>query len=189
LKYGVEWRQTEVVGGSCLGDDGFEVILDSEERLRSRKLLLATGVRDILPDIPGFDELYGRSIHHCPYCDGYEHRDQHLAAYGRGTRAVGLAMNLRTWSDRITACTEGENLGEEDRARCKRLGIGIRSERITRLLSEDGELRRIEFASGPPLDCEALFFNTEQVQRCDLASRLGCATDEGGAAETSRRQH
>ena len=56
--------------------------INNHEPLRSRKLLLATGVRDILPDIPGFDELYGRSIHHCPYCDGWEVRDRPLAVLG-----------------------------------------------------------------------------------------------------------
>jgi thioredoxin reductase len=163
-------------------------VLDTGDKLRSRKLLLATGVRDVLPDIPGFDELYGRSIHHCPYCDGWERRDQRLVAYGRGKSAVGLALSLRTWSDRVTACIEAEELSGKDRERCGDCGITVRPERISRLLSEAGELRTIEFESGPPLDCDAIFFNTAQVQRTDLASRLGCATDDWGAAETSSRQ-
>jgi thioredoxin reductase len=187
LAYGVQWRQTEVVGGSCL-KHGFEVVLDDGQRLRSRKLLLATGVRDILPDIPGFDELYGRSIHHCPYCDGWEHRDQRLVAYGRGSAAVGLALSLRTWSRHITACTAGQQLDDDDLQRCRHHAIDVRREPITRLLSESGVLRRIEFESGPPLDCDALFFNSEQVQRTNLAEMLGCAVDDGGAPRTNPRQ-
>jgi thioredoxin reductase len=187
IPYGVEWRQAEVVDGSCR-ERGFEVVLDNGERLESRKLLLATGVRDILPDFPGFDELYGRSIHHCPYCDGWEHRDQRLAAYGEGKAAVGLALSLRTWSDHVTACIQNGTLSEKDRQRCRDLNIEIRSESVKGLLSDAGVLRKIEFDSGPPLECDALFFNTAQVQRADLASRLGCSTDDWGAAETSARQ-
>jgi thioredoxin reductase len=187
MTYGVEWRQAAVVDGSCL-NNGFEVVLDKGDRLRSRKLLLATGVRDFLPDIPGFDELYGRSIHHCPYCDGWEHRDQRLVAYGEGKSAVGLALSLRTWSRRVTACIQGRTLSDLDRRRCSDLEIEVRSERISRLLSEAGELRRIEFESGPPLECDAIFFNTAQVQRTDLAARMGCSVDDWGAAETSSRQ-
>lgn len=187
MTYGVEWRSAEVVDGTC-HNTTFEVVLDTGERLRSRKLLIATGVRDILPDIPGFDELYGRSIHHCPYCDGWEHRDQQLVAYGCGRAAMGLAMSLKTWSPHVTACTAGEPLKENECDECNDLGIAIRTERITRLLSDAGDLRRIEFESGPPLDCEAIFFNTGQVQRTDLASRLGCKTDGEGTAHTSSRQ-
>jgi thioredoxin reductase len=185
--YGIEWRQAEVTGGRCL-DRGFEVQLEDGQTLRARKILLATGVRDIIPDIPGFDELYGRSIHHCPYCDGWEHRDQCLIAYGHGSPAIGLALSLKTWSSRIVACTNGNDLSAADRQRASAADIPIRTEPIARFLSEAGQLRRIEFQSGPPLECDALFFNTEQVQRSNLAEHLGCAVDDAGTARTNPRQ-
>src|SRR6185436_7932578 len=96
-RYGVEFKDAEAVGGSC-GPGRFEVSCDDGAKLQARKLLLATGVADILPEIPGLKELYGRSVHHCPYCDGWEHKDCRLAAYGRGEAGAGLALCLRTWS-------------------------------------------------------------------------------------------
>ena len=83
-------------------------------RCRSRKLLLATGVVDNLPEIPGFRELYGRSVFHCPYCDGWELRDQPLAIYGRGARGVGLALELTAWSRDLVLCTDGPSEIEAD---------------------------------------------------------------------------
>ena len=80
---------------------GFTVDLKDGRRLRARKLIIATGVADTLPNIPGFAPLYGKSIHHCPYCDGWQWRGRRLAAYGRGEDAAGLALLLLGWSRRV----------------------------------------------------------------------------------------
>jgi thioredoxin reductase len=132
--------------------------------------------------------LYGSSVHHCPYCDGWEHRGERLAAYGKGRAAVGLALSLRTWSDRVVACCDGERLSEEDRALAERNEIGVREDGVVRLEGDDGELRRIHFERGAPLECDALFFNTGQVQRSDLPRRLGCSFKDDGGVRTSDRQ-
>src|SRR5687767_12385523 len=79
-RYGVEFRRDEVTQAKRQRDR-FEVVTHKRERFRSRKLLLATGIRDQLPRIEGLTELYGISVHHCPYCDGWEWRDRALAAY------------------------------------------------------------------------------------------------------------
>src|ERR1044072_4531742 len=93
----VELRQAEVVDADAVAD-GFAVKLASGETLKSRKLLLATGVRDELPNIDGVSEFYGPSVFHCPYCDGWEPRDQPLAVSGRGENGSGLALELLLWS-------------------------------------------------------------------------------------------
>ncbi len=100
----VELRAGEVVDAECRSDS-FCVTLASGEEVPSRKLLLATGVVDNLPEVPGFRELYGRSVFHCPYCDGWELRDQPLAIYGRGDRGVGVALELTAWSRDLVLCT------------------------------------------------------------------------------------
>ncbi|HZW10470.1 MAG TPA: NAD(P)/FAD-dependent oxidoreductase [Phycisphaerales bacterium] len=184
--YGVEHREAEVTGGACEPDGTFTVVLSTGERLHSRKLLLATGMRDEAPAIEGVDRFYGRSVHHCPYCDGWEHRDGSLAAYGKGSAAVGLALALLTWSPRITACTDGEPIEDAERQRAHRHGIAIREERPVRLEGGD-RLERVVFASGEPLECSGLFFNTAQRQQSDLAERLGC-TVRHGAVQTTARQ-
>ena len=155
---------------------------------RSRKLLLATGVRDVLPPIAEADQFYGRGVHHCPYCDGWEHRDQSLVAYGAGRPAIGLALSLRTWSERVTACTDGKRVAPKDRQRLERNGIALRTEPIARLEGAGGSLQRVVFEAGPPLECDALFFNTEQFQRSALPERLGCERAEGNQVRTHDKQ-
>jgi thioredoxin reductase len=161
--------------------------LASGETIRARKLLLATGVVDNLPDIPGFRELYGRSVFHCPYCDGWELCDQPLAVYGRGARGVGLSLELTVWSRDLVLCTDGPGeIDPDDRARLERNGIAVREERVTALEASDGVLSRIAFAGTPPLERRALFFTTGQYQRSDLLERLGCEFNEKGTVRTGK---
>lgn len=184
-RYDVDWRQGQVAfacrldeGPTQPGQAAFEIRITDGETLRCRKLLLATGLRDALPQIDGLAELYGQSVHHCPYCDGYEHRDQRLAAYGVGDAAVGLALMLRTWSAQVTACSDGKPISTEDRQRLSRNGLAWREEKVVRLTGHDGRLASLEFEQGPPLECDALFFNTAAGQRSPLAPLLGCKTSE-----------
>src|SRR6185295_17221002 len=103
----VQLRHVEVIDAKCVENGQFDVTLKTGEHLRSRKLLLATGVVDNLPSIDGFRELYGKSVFHCPYCDGWEVRDQPLAIYGRGQRGLGLSLELTPWSRDLVLCTDG----------------------------------------------------------------------------------
>ena len=169
------------------GRRAFLVTLASGEQLRSRKLLIATGVVDNLPEIPGFRELYGRSVFHCPYCDGWELRDQPLAIYGRGARGVGLALELTVWSRDLVLCTDGPSeIDPEDLGRLTRNGIGVREERVDRLDGADGRLSRIVFDTAEPLARRALFFTTGQYQRSDLLERLGCKFNDKGTVRTGK---
>jgi thioredoxin reductase len=196
LRYGVEIHRQEAIDARVCepgppdnpSAHRFEVTLADSTRLRSRKLLLATGVRDIIPLIDRLKDLYGVSVFHCPYCDGWEHRDQRLIAYGKGNAAVGLALNLRTWSDTVLACTDGDPIDADHRARAERNGISTRPEPVARLEAGDGRLARIHFASGPAEPADALFFNTGQYQRSPLAQNLGCRFKADGGVETSDRQ-
>jgi thioredoxin reductase len=194
-RYGVEVLDAEVdsARGMAPGEAAdprasFEVVTEDGRRFLARKLLLATGVRDVLPPIDGAEEYYGRGVHHCPYCDGWEHRDCALVAYGAGRAAVGLALSLRTWSDRVTACTDGKRVTAKDRDRLGFNGIAVRTGRIARLDGFGEALQRILFESGPPLECDALFFNTDQVQRSRLPAMLGCEPDGDNRIRTRDKQ-
>jgi thioredoxin reductase len=183
----VELRGVQVTDASCNEDRHFDVTLASGERVRSRKLLLATGVVDNLPQVDGFRELYGRSAFHCPYCDGWEVRDQPLAIYGRGNRGVGLSLELTGWSRDLVLCTDGPSeIDDADRARLDRNGIRVREEPVIRFEGRDGTLERIVFASGDPLARRALFFTQGQFQRSDLSIRLGCDLGEKGTVQTGK---
>ncbi|MEO8189177.1 MAG: NAD(P)/FAD-dependent oxidoreductase [Acidobacteriota bacterium] len=185
-QYGVEMILREVTD-AAVTPDGFRVTLGDGRVVSARKLLLASGVVDRLPDFEGAAAMYGRSLFHCPYCDGWESKDLPLAAYGAGRDAYGLALALKTWSADVALCTGGDAaLLPRDRARLARLGIQIREERIVRLEGHDGRLRRIVFASGEPLERGAMFFKTRQHQRSQLAERLGCEFNDRGTVRTDR---
>ena len=166
----------------------FVVRCDDGHTFESRRLLLATGVVDQLPEIPGLEALYGRTVHHCPFCDAYEHADQPLAQYGRGRAGVNAALILRGWSDDVVLLTDGRRLSPAQRARSKRLGIAVREERVTRLVGRAGRLQRIEFASGRALGRTALFFAAGQEQRSALAKDLGCAFMADGSVATEEQE-
>jgi thioredoxin reductase len=181
----VEIRAIEVTAAECDGDGRFAVTLASGEQVRSRKLMLATGVVDRLPDIDGFRDLYGRSVFHCPYCDGWEVRDQPLAVYGRGARGLGLSLELTAWSRDVVLCTDGPSEIESDGlSRLARHGISIRENRVARLEGDNGILRSVVFEGGESLARRALFFTTGQYQRSDLSDRLGCEFNEKGTVRT-----
>jgi thioredoxin reductase len=181
----IETRDVEVVKAECQ-ESRFHVTLKDGVRLASRKLLIATGVVDNLPAIPGFKELYGRSVFHCPYCDGWEVCDQPLAVYGRGARGLGLSLELTGWSRDVVLCTDGPpELSADDLARLTRNGISVRDERVVRLQGTD-RLEAIEFDRGDPLVRCALFFTTGQTQQSELAKNLGCEINDKGTVRTGK---
>lgn len=164
---------------------GFEAIMEDGSRVQSRKMLLATGVEDTLPDIPGFRELYGHGVYNCPYCDGWEERERPIAVYGPADKGRRFALQMKTWSDSIVLCTDGPaTLDAEDRARLDRHGITIREERIIRLEGDDERLRFVHFENGDSLAREALFFITGAKPNCGIATKLGCELTEKGVVRT-----
>src|SRR5690242_7868831 len=185
-KYGVEFR--------CIGvttaepwSDGFRIILSDGGAELARYLLIATGVVDALPAIPGLEECYGRSVFHCPYCDGWEWNDRRLAAFGAGAAGAGLALGLRTWSRDVVLCTTGRALDGRGRDRLKRNGIAIRTGPIDRREHRDGSLAAIVFAGEEALARDALFFTTGQHPQSELAVRLGCTLGNRGTVKTGNR--
>ncbi len=189
--YGVEIIDAKVREASVLDEADtparFEVVLGEDRTFRARRLLLATGIRDRLPEVEGAKTYFGRGLYYCPYCDAWEHRDGPLATYGRGSAAVGMAVALTTWSDDVTACTDGEPISEDEREWLEANGVALREESILRLEGDDA-LRRIVFEDGPPLDCPALFFNTSRVQHSSLPRLLGCEYDEHSEVVTEGDQ-
>ena len=181
----VSVEDVEVTAAAAIATGGFSLALADGRQLSTRKLLLATGVADNVPEVPGMPELYGTSVFHCPYCDGWELRGRPLAVYGRGKRGSGLSLELTGWTRDIVLCTDGDaELDMEDRARLDRNGISVREEPVARVDGHDGRLSRIVFESGDALEREALFFTTGQRPCSGLAQQLGCEFNEKGTVRT-----
>jgi thioredoxin reductase len=192
--YNVEFLPGTVVSATESQDRGkfpteFHLEVTPGQNISARKLLLATGVVDTLPDVPGLKECFGRSMHHCPYCDGWEHRDQALATFGSEPEdAVGLALALRTWSSNVTALTNGTPLKDVQRLKLEQNRVAARVQPVVRAHHHNGQLRSIEFVDGTRLSLEALFFNLGHCQRSDIVRQLGAARDGDEHASTSDRQ-
>lgn len=165
--------------------NGFEVLLNDGTRMFCRKLLLATGVVDNLPQIPGAEEFYGKFIFHCPYCDGWEVREQTLVVYGNGARGHGLSLDLKNWSDKVVLCTDGPSeLTPDEIDDLKFHSISIIEDRIESIQSD----RTIRFVNGELFEFGAMFFTLGQRQRSHLPQKLGCECSDKGAVRTTNYQ-
>jgi thioredoxin reductase len=176
---GVVVRDISVTDAKA-ADGGFVVSLESGEKVRCRKLLLATGLKDKLPEIKGFEELYGASAHHCPYCDGWEWRDRAIAVYGQGEKGVDFALELLGWSADIVLFTDGAaDLSQAERDELARNGVQVETGRISAFEGEEGLLRAVRLADGRTVPREALFVYTSSEQTCQIASGFGCKFEDG----------
>jgi thioredoxin reductase len=154
--------------------DHFTVTLADSRRQTSRKLLFTTGMIDELPAIEGLAPMYGKSVFPCPYCDGWEVRDQPLAVYGKNEGGKRLALQLTQWSRDLVFCTDGPPaLRRQDLAQLAHLGMAIREERIARLEGRDGQLEQIVFDTGERVPRRALFLHPNLRQQCELPAKLG----------------
>ena len=151
--------------------------------VRARRLLLAFGLKDEWPRVPGLRQVYGSWAHVCPDCDGYETRDQRAAVIAKGRKAVGMALNLTTWTRDIVVCTNGEEPGFDEMLRGKLdgLGIPVETDPITCIHTEpDGTIRTIELGGGRQLEVDHIFFALGQRPAEDLGGILGCERDADG---------
>lgn len=174
----VELRRGLVTGAAAIGG-GFRVTMEDGRALRCRKLVVATGVVDQLPPVPGAEELYGRGLHHCPYCDGWEHRDRPLIVYGRGDAdGAHFALALTRWSRELVLCTDGPSECTEDAlARLARAGIPVIERRLGRFARAGDQIEAI-LDDGAAVRGAAVFFNTTRRQPGDLLHQLECEEAE-----------
>jgi thioredoxin reductase len=187
----VSMRDTEATDAGTEGG-AFSVTLVDGSQQRCRRLLLATGIADSLPPIPGIEQFYGVSVHHCPYCDGFECRGRRLAVYSSGRGAFALSMKLMTWSRDIVLLTDGvrsdENPSSEERRVLAEQGITIMHERVARLEGSADQLQKIVFVDETELARDALFFSTGQAQRSKLPARLGVDLTEKHCIPVGKHQ-
>jgi thioredoxin reductase len=149
-------------------------------------VLLATGLELEFPKVEGMAELYGHGVYDCPYCDGWDHRDQPIAVYGPGNRGHGFAIELLGWSRDLVLLTGGPaDLKAEERQQLDRHGIRLIEDKVAAVEGGPDGLERIRFADGATIERRALFFCPEDRRISALAERLGCELMESGVADAT----
>lgn len=165
-------------------DECFVLELEDGIEVSGRRLLLAIGLRDVWPEVPGLQHVYGETAHVCPDCDGYESRGQKIVVIGKGRKAAGLALNLTTWTDEIIVCTNGEPPDMESEATDKLdgLNIPVLTARIAcvRSSGRGRSIHCIQLENGFELDADRIFFSLGQHPAGDLGTEVGCERDDDG---------
>jgi len=175
--YGVELVDDQVIGIEA----GFFVRLAGGRVLRARRILVATGVRDEVPDIPGVRQRWGRDLLHCPYCHGWEVRDQALGVLGTQPGAVQHALLVRQWSDDVVFFAHTCALTPAERVQLEARGVRVVAGEVARLVVEDDRLTGVELADGRVIARQAVFIRPRNVPHADgpLAG-LGCEVKADG---------
>jgi thioredoxin reductase len=179
----VSVRGTRVIEVVPAGEEFRFVCADGTTGTAS-KILLATGLVDELPELEGIEPLYGVSVHHCLYCDGFEYAGKPVAAYGKGDKGAELGLVMKHWMSDVVVCSDGTEVSPQTMRRLEQHGIPLRSEPVQSLQGTNGELSKIVFRSGPELPRAGLFFATGCHQASDLTKSLGCKRDEKGGVVT-----
>ncbi len=175
--YGVDLVEDQVVGI----DAGFFVRLAGGPVVRARRILLTTGVHDQLPDIPGVRQRWGRDLLHCPYCHGWEVRDQPLGVLGTQPGSVQHAQLVRQWSDDVVFFAHTHVLTSTERTQLLARGIQIVRGEVARLVVESDRLTGVQLADGRVIARSAVFIRPGNVPHPDgLLTDLGCETDDAG---------
>jgi thioredoxin reductase len=175
--YGIEFVAGQVVSI----EPGFSVGLADGGRMESRRLLLATGATDDFPPIPGLSERWGKDFLHCPYCHGWEVRDQPLGVLGASTGSLEHAQLIRQWSDDLIFFTHTYDLTDAEREQLDVCGIRIVDGEVRGLVVEDDQLKAVVLGDGRTIERTALFVRPEIRPRLDgLLQHLGCEVDDLG---------
>ncbi|KNB53080.1 NAD(P)/FAD-dependent oxidoreductase [Streptomyces caatingaensis] len=177
--YGVDLLDAQAENVEKDGEE-FTVQLAGGVALRARHVVVATGLRDELPEIPGVRERWGRDLLHCPYCHGYEVRDRSFGVLGTHPNAVNHALLLRQWSDDVVFFPHTMEITDEDREKLAARRIRIADGEIKWLVVEDDTLRGVELSEGRVVPREAVFVFPRMVPNDALLTGLGCAKDDMG---------
>ncbi|MCM3628499.1 NAD(P)/FAD-dependent oxidoreductase [Paenibacillus glycanilyticus] len=164
-------------------EDGFAVVTKSGDEMLAGKIILAAGLKEELPEIEGVREHYGKSLFACPFCDGWELRDQPLVVISDMPSAFHKVKLLRNWSRDIIVCTNGTTdvLSSEQREQLAARGIPVMDTPISSLAGQDGRLEKVHFTDGTSIERSGGFIDPAQISKIDFQEALGYAvTDNGG---------
>jgi thioredoxin reductase len=162
--------------GAVRAGNGFQVHLQTGEKFHAAKLMLATGIRDVFPEIKGFAECWGISVIHCPYCHGYEYRNKRTAILANGDRALhlaGLVSNL-TGNDRTVLTNGTPDFTAEQLEKLQRAGIRVFDKKIQEVIHQNGMISQVVFVDGARLDLDVMYAAIPFEQHSSIPGSLGC---------------
>ncbi|KAA6438275.1 NAD(P)/FAD-dependent oxidoreductase [Dyadobacter flavalbus] len=162
-------------------ENGFEITTARGDRFTSRKLIFTTGLKDRMPELEGFADCWGISILHCPYCHGYEVKNEKTGIIGNGDAGFETAKMILNWTKDLTVFTNGKSTFTQQQAeKLARHGIGIVENEIAALSHEKGKIRRIVFKDNSESAVSAIYARPPFAQHCDIPEQLGCELSENG---------
>jgi thioredoxin reductase len=171
--------------------DDFVLRLADGRGFGARRILFATGLRDIIPEIPGLMDCYGTSIWHCPDCDGPSIVGRKVAVIGWGRSIAAYCMQMLTWTDRLTILTHGHpaDMPSRSAAALDRFGIPVRTQVIREIDGQGGQVEGVTFMDGSREEFDSIFFHIATGPGCSIPAALGCQADEEGILEVDSDFH
>ncbi len=170
--------------------DGFRIKVASGKLFQAKKLIFATGIKDLLPDIPGFPECWGITVIHCPYCHGYEVRNKKTGVLGNGDMTgYEFPLMISHWTKDLSLYTNGPaKISQEQREKLKERGIAVVETKIKMFEHSRGQIQHIVFKNGSKAAVEALYGPRPFEQHCHIPESLGCELSEEGYIKTDPMQ-
>ncbi|GAA2160163.1 NAD(P)/FAD-dependent oxidoreductase [Pedococcus bigeumensis] len=162
------------------GPTGFQALLDDGQRVKARKVLVTTGLHDELPAVPGLAERWAKDVLHCPYCHGWEVRDQQLGVLWHGPESVRYAQVVRQWTHDLVLFAPSDSLTPAERTQLVARAIGIVEGDLARVVVQDDRVTAIEMADGRIIPRQAVFVPPRFVPNHTLLTGVGCELDEQG---------
>lgn len=175
----VSGKKTENLPDGKAG--GFEITTKTGETFETKKLVFATGVKDIMPDIKGFSECWGISVIHCPYCHGYEVKNERTGILANGDFAFHYAQLINNWTKDLAVFTNGKStLTQEQTDKINKHNVPIIEKEIAYLKHENGNVQQIVFKDNSIFDLKAIYSRPDFEQHCKIPEMLGCELTEQG---------
>ncbi|KAA0993643.1 NAD(P)/FAD-dependent oxidoreductase [Dyadobacter aurulentus] len=180
----------DLVTGVSGEDNQFEVFTEKGLQLNVKKVLFATGVKDLMPDLPGHAECWGISVIHCPFCHGYEYHDEETGIITNGEMTLDFAKLIRNWTPKLTIFTNGPAVfGDQVKDSLEELGVSLNERTIEKIEHRNGYVSQLVFTDHTTQHLKALYSRPPFVQHCRIPEQLGCTLTEQGhiSVDTTQR--
>lgn len=189
----LKYRTVKFLNGLAVSgkkaENGFAITTQAGEEFNAKKLIFATGIRDIMPDIQGFSACWGISVIHCPYCHGYEVRNERTGILANGNDAFHYAQLIRNWTKDLAIFTNGRSmLTQEQTEKITKHNIPVIGKEIDHLRHENGHVQQIVFKDHSTFELKAIYSRPAFEQHCKIPERLGCERNEQGLLKTDMTQ-